>query len=120
MRSKYYVIESTFNLVSNRSTGLPQLLSWIPLIGHDIKLARHGADVKWVRRKSDTKVMVFHRGAHSCREGDGEVLHERGEEEEKHHPGQVLSETQPSTYEVGKNKIKKLREDVSFSTDFVR
>lgn len=103
MRSKYYVIESTFNLVSNRSTGLPQLLSWIPLIAHDIKLARLDADVKWVRRKSDTKVTVFHHGAHSCGEGDGEVLHERGEEEEKHHPGQVLPETQPPTYEVEKN-----------------
>lgn len=86
-----------FILVNNRSTGPSQLLSWILFVSHHINLAGHRADFKWVRCKSDTKVMVFHHGAHSCREGDGELLHERGEEEEKHHPGQVLSKTQPPT-----------------------
>lgn len=88
---------SHFILVNNRSTGLVQLLSWIHFVSHHINLAGHRADFKWVRCKSDTKVMVSHQWAHSCREGDGKLLHERSEEEKKHHPGQVLSKTQPPT-----------------------
>lgn len=44
-------------------------------------------------------MIVFHHGVHSGGEGDGELLHERGEEEEKHHPGQVLPQTQPLPYQ---------------------
>lgn len=73
-------------------------------VSHDIKLTGHHTDFKWVWRKSDAKVIVLHHRAHSCGEGDGELLHERGEEEEQHHPGQVLSQTQPPTYETGGTK----------------
>lgn len=73
-------------------------------VSHDINLTGHHTDFKWVWRKSDAKVIIFHHRAHSCREGDGELLHERGEEEEKHHSGQVLSKTQPPTYETERKK----------------
>lgn len=74
-------------------------------VRRDINLTGHHTDFKRVWRKSDAKMIVFHHRAHSCGEGDGELLHERGEEEEKHHPGQVLSETQPPTYETGRKEV---------------
>ena len=44
--------------------------------------------------KSDTIAIVHHR-LHPIRHRKGEVLQKRGEEEEKLHPGQVLTKTLP-------------------------
>lgn len=69
-------------------------------------LTRHRTYLEWVWRQSDAKVMVFHHRVHAWGEGDGELLHERGEEEEKYHPGQVLSKTQPLPYQTTTTKKK--------------
>ena len=47
----------------------------------------------WLQCQSDAKVVVHHR-LRPSRHGEGEVLHEGGEEEKKLHLGQGLSETQ--------------------------
>lgn len=62
----------------------------------DLLLACGCADFILTWCQSDAKVVVHHR-LHPSRHGEGEMLHEGGEEEEKFHFGQVLPETHPLT-----------------------